>query len=86
VFSDQTAAWNGTSICGVLLRHALLDVCIYASAPARLAVHPHLKIPPQAAVNFNRNFQIRFENSEVVAEYSIGSELRGAKLSVYNVS
>ncbi len=40
----RMAACAKTAICGVLPRHALLDVCIYACAPAWLTGHPHLTI------------------------------------------
>jgi hypothetical protein len=51
-------ACSGSLICGGLLRHALLDVCIYASAPARLAAHPHLKLPLHAVVHSPRSAQL----------------------------
>jgi len=41
----------GNRICGGLFRLALLHVCIYTSAPARLTVHPHLLLPLHAFVH-----------------------------------
>ena len=57
-------------ICGTLHRHALLNVCIYASAPARLADHPHLKSPLHAFSHSHRSSLIRCGNTEVAVEYT----------------
>jgi hypothetical protein len=62
----------GKHICGVLPRLALLHVCIYTSAPARLTAHPHLSLPLHAIIHSHRDPRYVPGIAGIGEEYSIG--------------
>jgi hypothetical protein len=52
---------------------ALLHVCIYTSAPARLTNHPHLRLPLHAIVRLHAAaLSYLAESADIASELSIG--------------